>query len=120
MTDRTCPLGEDCDLTVAWMAGREEARDQFRARIEQLETQLGLARIDADQQRARAEAAEAALQAADELAQAVDDLIAQSTGVSGLHMNGDLAPWEELVEGGRFEEWLAPLAAYRRATGGGT
>ena len=58
MSDRICPLGEDCELTVAWMAGREEARDQFRARIEQLETQLGLARIDADQQRARAEAAE--------------------------------------------------------------
>ena len=63
MTDRTCPLGDDCDLTVAWMASREEARDQFRARIEQLETQLGLARIDADQQRARAEAAVAELEA---------------------------------------------------------
>ena len=65
MSDRICPLGEDCDLTVAWMAGREEARDQFRARIEQLETQLGLARIDADQQRARAEAAEAKLKEAE-------------------------------------------------------
>ena len=58
MSDRICPLGEDCDLTIAWMAGREEARDQFRARIEHLETQLGLAQIDADQQRARADAAE--------------------------------------------------------------
>ena len=59
MSDRTCPLGEDCDLTVAWMAGQQEARDSFRARINQLEVQLGLARTDADAQRARAEAAEA-------------------------------------------------------------
>ncbi len=61
MSDRNCPLGEDCDLTVAWMAGQKEARDSFRARIEELKTQLGLTRIDADQQRARAEVAEAAL-----------------------------------------------------------
>ena len=71
MTDRTCPLGEDCDLTVAWMAGREEARDQFRARIEQLETQLGLTRIDADQQRARADYAE---NRCHELLMALDEL----------------------------------------------
>jgi len=58
MTDRKCPLGDDCGLTVAWMAGQKEARDSFRARINQLEVQLGLARTDADAQRARAEAAE--------------------------------------------------------------
>ena len=58
MSDRKCPLGDDCDLTVAWMAGQQEARDSFRARINQLEVQLGLARTDADAQRARAEAAE--------------------------------------------------------------
>jgi hypothetical protein len=56
---RNCPLGDDCDLTLAWMKGQQEARDSFRARIEELKTQVGLARIDADQQRARAEAAEA-------------------------------------------------------------
>jgi hypothetical protein len=28
---RTCPLGEDCDLTVAWMAGRESAKDRIEA-----------------------------------------------------------------------------------------
>jgi hypothetical protein len=58
---RNCPLGDDCDLTLAWMKGQKEARDTFRARIEELKTQVGLARIDADQQRARAESAEAAL-----------------------------------------------------------
>ena len=31
MTKKTCPLGEDCDLTVAWMAGRESAKDRIEA-----------------------------------------------------------------------------------------
>ena len=29
-----------------------------------------------------------------------------SEGVAGLHLNGDVAAWDELREGGRFEEWL--------------
>jgi hypothetical protein len=40
---RTCPLGEDCDLTVAWMAGRESAKDEAKARIEELVEALALA-----------------------------------------------------------------------------
>ena len=38
--------------------------------------------------------------------EAVESLINESHGVSGLHLNGDLAPWNELRTGGRFEEWL--------------
>jgi hypothetical protein len=30
----------------------------------------------------------------------------ESTGVIGLHQNGDVAPWAELEDGGRFWEWL--------------
>lgn len=37
---------------------------------------------------------------------AVEDLMADSYGVYGLHLNGDVAPWAELRTGGRFEEWL--------------
>ena len=44
------------------------------------------------------------------LTDSFDLLIASSDGVAGLHMNGDLAPWGELTEGGRFEEWLLPLS----------
>lgn len=36
----------------------------------------------------------------------VTDLINDSGGVYGLHLNGDLASWDELTEGGRYEEWL--------------
>lgn len=33
----------------------------------------------------------------------IEDLIGESEGVFGLHLNGDVAPWIELEEGGRFE-----------------
>lgn len=46
---------------------------------------------------------------------AIDNLIADSDGVGGLHLNGDFAPWSELQEGGRFEEWLMGLDLARAA-----
>ncbi len=52
-----CPLGDDCDLTVAWMAGQQEARDIFAARLDEARAREGLARADADNQRQKAEAA---------------------------------------------------------------
>lgn len=33
----------------------------------------------------------------------IDCLMSESEGVAGLHLNGDLAPWNELEPGGRFE-----------------
>jgi hypothetical protein len=38
--------------------------------------------------------------------EAVATLIDESRGVEGLHLNGDIAPWDELRTGGRFETWL--------------
>ena len=37
---------------------------------------------------------------------AIDILISDSAGVAGLHMNGDLAPWDELTSDGQFNQWL--------------
>jgi hypothetical protein len=37
---------------------------------------------------------------------AVYQLMRESHGVTGLHLNGDVAPWDELLQGGRFEQWL--------------
>lgn len=42
---------------------------------------------------------------------AVDELIRESDGVVGLHLNGDVAPWSDLLAGGRYEEWLGDLSA---------
>jgi hypothetical protein len=36
----------------------------------------------------------------------LDALVDSSEGVAGLHLNGDVASWESLREGGRFETWL--------------
>ena len=33
-------------------------------------------------------------------------LIDDSEGVVGLHLNGDIADWDSLEEGGEFETWL--------------
>ena len=43
MTKKQCPLGEDCDLTIAWMSGAEDARDRAKARIAALEAKLEMA-----------------------------------------------------------------------------
>lgn len=45
---------------------------------------------------------------------AVQDLINNSYGVAGLHLNGDVAPWDELLEGGRFEGWLKDFPVAER------
>lgn len=42
---------------------------------------------------------------------AVADLINESSGVTGLHLNGDVASWDELRTGGRFEDWLIDFDA---------
>ncbi len=47
MTKKSCPLGEDCDLTLAWMMGAEDARDKTKAQIAVLTEQLESARLDA-------------------------------------------------------------------------
>lgn len=40
------------------------------------------------------------------IVQDFDNLIGSSGGVYGLHLNGDPAPWSEIMPGGRFEDWL--------------
>lgn len=37
----------------------------------------------------------------------IDNLIDESEGVTGLHLNGDVAPWDELLPGGRFERFTS-------------
>lgn len=43
------------------------------------------------------------LAALEGLADDIHSLIHESSGVAGLHLNDDLAPWGELEAGGRFE-----------------
>lgn len=47
------------------------------------------------------------------LVQDIDELIGNSEGVAGLHMNGDVAPWSSLTEGGEFGSWLGSFDRLR-------
>ena len=62
--------------------------------------------LTAERDAALAELAELR-QAARFLVDDIDSLISESEGVAGLHLNGDLADWGELVPGGRFERLSA-------------
>lgn len=49
---------------------------------------------------------EGASEALARLVHDVRDLMDNSEGVAGLHQNGDLAPWSDLEESGRYSSWL--------------
>ena len=36
-----------------------------------------------------------------------------SEGVTGLHQNGDVAEWPDILEGGSFGEWLMSVEVLR-------
>lgn len=57
----------------------------------------------------------ALVEAANAVLHDVRDLIANSEGVSGLHMNGDVADWESLLAGGAFEAWLRSVEPFATA-----
>ena len=45
----------------------------------------------------------------------IDDIVANSEGVAGLHMNGEVAEWHSLMSGGSFEAWLRSVEVLRAA-----
>ena len=63
--------------------------DWIRERDKQWETRLA--------------AALAAIKAKDKALQELVDLISESSGVYGLHLNGDNSPWSEIEAGGFYE-----------------
>lgn len=66
-----------------------------RSDPEQLAEALANARLIA--------AAPELLEALSELVDDINALVSESHGVAGLHRNGDVATWEEILPGGRFE-----------------
>jgi hypothetical protein len=47
MTKKQCPLGDDCDLTIAWMAGAEKAKDRIRELEAKLAKVIAAYRLEA-------------------------------------------------------------------------
>jgi len=79
------------------------AQADYEARI--------LAAIQPDQDARQADLAKAAITALHD----IDDLVANSEGVSGLHLNGDIAPWSEIMDGGAYGAWLQSVERLREA-----
>ena len=92
--------------------------DQLRARNAELEAEVARLR------KALAESLEASARCAihsNKLSMgiaAVRNLINESQGVAGLHLNGDLALWCELRTGGQFEGWLLDFDKVLEASDG--
>lgn len=49
------------------------------------------------------------------LVEDIEELVANSGGVYGLHANGDPAPWEELLPGGKYGAWLGQFEEAKTA-----
>ena len=69
---------------------------------------------DAEINRLRARTAKL-VESVGKLVDDLEDLIGESEGVAGLHLNGDLAPWESLLPGGAFEDWLGSITPVKDA-----
>lgn len=97
-----------------WAHSRIQAGERAEAELDQLRAEL-------EKERERANTAESRLNA---VVNSISDLINDSQGVAGLHLNGDIAPWESLLRGGFSSNGLAViqilLAPYPLAKGVGS
>ena len=107
-------------VDLRYLLGKLKDRD---AEIERLRSDFKTANAyggsrlkEADDWRAKYAASELRSQKKDkeivwlrECVEAFRELMADSVGVYGLHLNGDGAPWSSLLSGGEFECWLKVL-----------
>jgi len=91
---------------------RDNLAFNIAERISAAERQASADRIEADRLRG---VNATLLEALNRLLHDVDDLTSSSQGVAGLHLNGDIAPWSDLVEGGHMEAWLGEATHEARA-----
>lgn len=79
--------------------------------IDKLNAAIASAAIQPDPEASQAALAKAAIAALRD----IDDIVANSEGVSGLHLNGDMAPWSEIMDGGAYGAWLQSVERLREA-----
>lgn len=81
-----------------WKANHDNRVEAARLLIER--TDMPLERVKAYKRYMELAAQNEALR---EALEEVKSLIGETAGVYGLHLNGDLSPWAEIEQGGRFE-----------------
>ncbi|QND84559.1 Uncharacterized protein ChrSV_2333 [Chromobacterium vaccinii] len=92
-------------VTTAWLEGEAEAGG-IKAKLQNMATLY--------------EQRDQLLAALSGLVEDIQVLMVESAGLAGFHRNGDIAPWGELVAGGRFErlthlpDAVAAIAAAKR------
>jgi len=89
----------------------EAERDAAILAVEMSEAAAFSAGYEAAADARQADLAKAAITALHD----IDDLVANSEGVSGLHLNGDIAPWSEIMDGGAHGAWLQSVERLREA-----
>jgi hypothetical protein len=96
----TGPSMEDLGPLIVWLTDMAiHAADAGRKREAGMLTWASLVlgeRVDED-------APDHVADSSSSLPREIWDLISESDGVYGLHANGDLAPWDELLPGGEYE-----------------
>ena len=100
---RHCRTAQDVNADAHLIAACDP--DTIRALLEERDTLAA-----AIAQRPAGRVHDLAAKLVDEL----DGLVGESVGVSGLHLNGDVATWDEILPGGRFER-LSSLDELRAA-----
>jgi hypothetical protein len=100
----TGPSIEDLGPLIVWLTDMAiEAADAGRSDEAGMLTWASLVlgeRVDED-------APDHGADSSSSLSREIWDLISESDGVYGLHQNGDLAPWDELLPGGEYERLLS-------------
>lgn len=115
-------LRERLQISIEYSDGQpvgfgEDEIDRLRARVAELEVRLGTTACGESMcfQYRDLQAENQSLRRDVDVYQngilAVVSLIESSLGVYGLHLNGELAPWDTLRTDGGYEDWLQSLDA---------
>ena len=103
---RMCVPPEPDDTDIVLRDCKEEIaslRQQLAAAKFREESLINTAKVNRKGLHEQLAAALAACEVKQAALQEFVDLMSESYGLTGFHLNGDVAPWSELEEGGRFE-----------------
>lgn len=104
-------------LAAEWMDQAQREIQRLRARVAELTVRLGTTAcgesmcVQYRDLQAENESLRRDVDVYKDGILAVVNLIENSLGVYGLHLNGELAPWDTLRTDGGYEDWLQSLDA---------
>ena len=100
-----------CGVSIAEAIEAADEIQRLRARVAELQSDLQGTELSRESLQAENESLRRDAEVYKDGLLAVVNLIESSLGVYGLHLNGELAPWDTLRTGGGYEDWLQSLDA---------